>query len=232
MSRRSNIQAGMTPVTTTPERLPQRRRIGAGTVLLAVFLGLIVGAGALAIFVREATFGIWDKVASRVTGRALSIDTSQPTIVDKIQRLARLESVTYSMDKMVEGDRTSAILPDFLVGDKLLLNVHGQAIAGIDLSQLKSSDVAVHGKSVTVHLPPAQIFVVALDDSKTRVFSRATGFFVQADPNLETEVRAKAEEQLRESAQAGGILQTAHQNAASTLTKLLLSLGFEQVRVD
>jgi hypothetical protein len=226
--RSANIQVRVTPVQTTSER----RRTGAGTVLLAIFLGLLIGVGALTIFIREATYGIWDKMAMKVTGRSLTIDTAQPTIVDKIQRLARLESVTYSMDKMVEGDRTSSILPDFLVGDKLLLNVHGQAIAGIDLSQLKPSDVVVHGKSVYVHLPPAQIFVTALDDSKTRVFSRATGFFVQADPNLESEVRAKAEEQLRESAQSAGILDTARKNAASTVSKLLLSLGFEQVQVD
>lgn len=226
--RSANIQRRVTPVTTTPER----KRTGPGTVLLAVFLGLLIGVGALAIFVREATYGIWDKVATKVTGRSLSIDSSQPTVVDKIQKLARLESVTYTMDKMVEGDRTSSILPDFLVGDKLLLNVHGEAIAGIDLSQLKSSDVEVHGKSVQVHLPPAQIFVTALDDSKTRVFSRSTGFFVQADPNLESEVREKAQQQLRDSAQEAGILDIARKNAASTVTKLLLSLGFEQVQVD
>jgi hypothetical protein len=222
----------MTPVSTPSERIPERKRTSAGTVLLAIFLGLLIGAGALAVFIREATYGIWDKVATRVTGRALSIDTSQPTVVDKIQRLARLESVTYTMDKMVEGDRTSSILPDFLVGDKLLLNVHGEAIAGIDLSQLKPSDVTVRDKTVHVHLPPAQIFVTALDSGKTRVYSRATGFFVQADPNLESEVRAKAEDELRQSAQAAGILDTAHKNAASTVTKLLLSLGFQQVQVD
>jgi hypothetical protein len=224
----ANIQGRVTPVQTTSER----RRTGAGTVLLAIFLGLLIGVGALTIFIREATYGLWDRVATKVTGRSLSIDTAQPTVVDKIQRLARLESVTFSMDKTVEGDRTSNILPDFLVGDKLLLNVHGQAIAGIDLSQLKPSDVVVQGKSVHVHLPPAQIFVTALDDSKTRVFSRSTGFFVQADPNLESEVRQKAQQELQESAQAAGILDTARKNAASTVSKLLLSLGFEQVQVD
>ncbi|GGG95652.1 hypothetical protein GCM10011586_08410 [Silvibacterium dinghuense] len=201
-------------------------------MLLAVFLGLLIGMGALAVFVREATYGIWNQVATKVTGRALSIDTSQPTVVDRIQKLSRLESVTYTMDKTVEGDRTSAILPDFLVGDKLLLNVHGQAIAGVDLGQLKPSDVTVTGKSVHVHLPPAQIFVTALDDSKTKVFSRATGFFIQADPNLESEVREKAQQELHDSAMAAGILATAHANAASTVTRLLLSLGFDQAQVD
>jgi hypothetical protein len=202
------------------------------TVFAAICLGLIVGAGALAIFMHKAAYGIWDRLATEVSGRVLQFNISQPTVVDRIQRLERLETVTYTMDKVVEGDRTSSILPDFLVGDKLLLAVHGQAIAGVDLSQLKSSDVTVTGKAVHVHLPPAQIFVSALDSSKTRVYSRSTGLFVPADPDLESEVRAKAEQELRDSALAAGILDTAHKNAASTLTALLLSLGFEQVQVD
>jgi hypothetical protein len=97
---------------------------------------------------------------------------------------------------------------------------------------LKSSDVTVNGKTVRVRLPEAQVFVSALDSGKTRVYSRSTGIFVPADPDLESEVRAKAEQQLRDSALAAGILDTAHKNAASTLTTLLLSLGFEQVQVD
>ena len=220
----------MEPVVTVPER--RRSRQGVLTVLLAIFLGLIVGAGAFAIFLREATYGAWDRFATRISGRALMFNNSQPTVVDRIQRLQRLETVTYTMEKVVEGERTNSILPDFLVGDKLLLSVHGQAIAGVDLSQLKPSNVTVSGRAVSVHLPPAQIFVSALDSSKTRVYSRDTGLFVPADPNLESEVRAKAEQELRDSALSAGILDTAHKNAASTLTSLLFSLGFEQVQVD
>jgi hypothetical protein len=211
---------------------PRERRSSVGTVLLAIILGLLLGAGALAVFAHQATTGLWNALATKITGRPLAIDVSQPTVVNRIQRLERLESVTYTMDKVVEGDRSSAILPDFLVGDKLLLLVHGQAIAGVDLSQLKSSDVTVSGKSVTVHLPPAQLFVTALDDSQTRVYSRDTGWFVQADPNLESEVRSKAEQELHDSALAAGILSTAHNNAAATLTRLLLGFGFEQVQIN
>lgn len=220
----------MEPVVTIPER--RKSRPAVVTVLLAIFLGLLAGAGAFAIFLHEATVGIWDRVATKISGRALVFNVSQPAVVDRIQRLERLETVTYTMDKVVEGDRTSEMLPDFLVGDKLLLSVHGQAIAGVDLGQLKSSDVAVNGKTVHVHLPPAQIFVAALDNGKTRVYSRSTGLFVPADPDLESEVRAKAERELHDSALAAGILDTARKNAASTLTTLLLSLGFEQVQVD
>jgi hypothetical protein len=218
---------------TTPHST-ERRSAGApaGIVLLAVTLGLLVGAAALAVFAHQATSGVWDRIATRVTGRSLAIDISQPTVVSRIQRLERLETVTYTMDKVVEGQRSSDILPDFLVGDKLLLLVHGQAIAGVDMQKLKPTDVSVRGKSVIVHLPPAEVFITALDDSRTRVFSRSTGWFIQADPNLESEVRAKAEQDLHDSALSAGILSTAHNNAASTLTRLLFSFGFEQVQVN
>lgn len=60
---------------------------------------------------------------------------------------------------------------------------------------------------------------------------RSTGVLVPADPNLETDTRAKAEQQLQQSALADGILDTASKNARATITTLLYSLGFKQVDV-
>lgn len=197
----------------------------------ALLLGLLLGLIAFAVFTREAKTGMWDRLAGIVTGRSLSIDTSLPTVVNKIQRLQRLETVSYSLDKIVEGERQSPILPDFLVGDKLLLVVHGQVFAGIDLSQLKTSNVQIQGRSIQVHLPPAQIFVTSLDNTKSRVYSRTTGLLVPEDPNLESEVRAKAQEQIQQAAVADGILATAGKNANATVTSMLLGLGFQHVTV-
>ena len=78
---------------------------------------------------------------SAVTGRTLSIDVSQPTVVDRIQRLQRLETVVYTMDKIVTGAKENSILPDFLAGDRLLMMVHGEVVAWIDFSSLKAGDV-------------------------------------------------------------------------------------------
>ena len=208
------------------------KRSSAGKIFFALFLGLILGAGSLVWFVRHATKGAWDEFAVKLTHRSLSIDTSLPTVVNKIQRLERIETVVYNMDKVVEGSRENAYLPDFLAGDKLLLVVHGQTIAGIDLSHLQASDVRIQGRSIRVHLPEPEVFATTIDNAKTRVYSRETGLFVAADPNLETEVRAKAQQDLQQSAIADGILDTARKNASATLTTMLLGLGFEQVQVD
>ena len=199
-------------------------------ILVALLLGVIGGGAILALFLQEAKHGIWDRVAQAVSARTLRIDNSQATVVEQVRRLSRLESVSYTMDKMVSGDRENRILPSFLTGDKILLEVHGEAIAGVDLGLLGSSDLWLNGKSVHVHLPPAQIFTVALDDQKTHVYSRTTGILVPVDPSLEGEVREQAAESLRQSALQAGILGKAQQNACSTVTKLLLGLGFQQVQ--
>ncbi len=197
----------------------------------ALLAGILIGLVLFVVFAHQAKTGVWDRLAAFVTGRSLTIDTSLPTVVNKIQRLQRLETVSYSLDKIVEGERQSPVLPDFLVGDKLLLVVHGSVVAGIDLGQLKTSDVHIDGRAIQVHLPASQIFVTSLDNTKTRVYSRTTGLLVPEDPNLESEVRAKAQEQIQQAAVADGILATADKNARATVSSMLLGLGFENVSV-
>ena len=63
------------------------------------------------------------------------------------------------------------------------------------------------------------------------MYLRSTGVLVPADPNLETDTRAKAEQQLQASALADGILDTASKNARATVTTLLYGLGFHDVSV-
>ena len=206
------------------------RRSTPGFVLL--LLGLAIGVACFAVVARQAKSGFWDRIVVALTNRDLRIDTSQPTVVEKIQRLQRLETVNYTMDKIVQGERQSQIFPAFLTGDKLLLITHGEVIAGVDLSHLKPEDVKIQGKQVQVRLPDAQVLVTRLDSSKTRVYSRVTGLLVAADPNLESEVRQQAEQQLTQSAMADGILGKASQNARVSVTALLQGLGFEQIAVN
>ncbi|HEY6377341.1 MAG TPA: DUF4230 domain-containing protein, partial [Edaphobacter sp.] len=202
---------------------------------LAFLLALVLGAAAMVVFIRQATTGILARVADRITGRTTTFDTSVPAVVQRIQRLNRLETVVYSTDTVVEGSKSSAVLPDLLAGDRILLVVHGQSIAGIDLSQLKPEDVRIDEKngnrSIHITLPASQLFATNLDNQHTRVYARSTGLLVPADQNLESDTRAKAEQQLQKSALDDGILDAARKNARSTITTLLYSLGFNQVDV-
>jgi hypothetical protein len=210
------------------------RRSSSGS-FVAFLLALVLGAAALAVFLRHATTGFMARVADRIVGRTTTYDTSVPAVVQRIQRLNRLETVVYSLDTIVEGSRSSAVLPDLLAGDRILLVVHGQATAGIDLSQLKPEDVRISendgARTIHVTLPPSQLFLTALDNQHTRVYARSTGILVPVDQNLESETRAKAQQQLQQAALGDGILDAASKNARATITTLLYSLGFQKVDV-
>jgi hypothetical protein len=202
-------------------------------LIIGLFLGVLsVGTIGWAMLAGKSGREVLSHVWSAVTGRTLSIDVSQPTVVDRIQRLQRLETVVYTMDKIVTGAKENPIFPDFLAGDRLLMLVHGEVVAGIDFADLKPGDVRVNGKQIQLHLPAPQVFRTRIDSAKTRVYSRQTGLLVPTDPNLETKVRQEAERQMQEDAMADGILRTAQQNAASTIRSLLQGLGFEKIDFD
>ena len=164
--------------------------------------------------------------------KTLHLESEQAAIVQRVQRLQRLESVKYTLEKVVTGERQSRFFPQSLAGERLLLIVRGEVFAGVDLSKLRSSDVQVNGKQVKITLPHAEVFSTRLDNNQTRVYSRETGLLVPADPNLESEVRAEAERQLLQTALIDGILTNASTNARGTVTALVQALGFTEVEVD
>jgi Protein of unknown function (DUF4230) len=224
---------------TNPPDLPSpskgiRSRTGfVLALILGLFLGVVaVGSIGWLMLSRNSGQALLSHMWSAVTGRTLTIDVSQPTVVDRIQRLQRLETVVYTMDKIVTGAKENPVLPNFLAGDRLLMLVHGEVVAGIDFSSLKPGDVTVEGKHIRLRLPAPQMFSTRIDSGKTRVYSRQTGFLVPSDPDLETQVRQEAERQLQGAAMADGILRTAQQNGISTITSLLQGLGFEKIEFE
>lgn len=210
-------------------------RSSSGSFIAFIF-ALVLGAVALALFLRHATTGFMAGIADRIIGRSASFDTSVPAVVARIQKLNRLETVVYSLDTIVEGSKSSAVLPDLLAGDRILLVVHGQSTAGIDLSQLKSENVRITesngSRSIHITLPPSLLFSTSLDNQHTRVYARSTGLLVPVDQNLESETRARAEQQLQQAALGDGILDAATKNARASVATLLYSLGFQQVEVN
>ena len=207
---------------------------GSSSTFAVFLLALVLGAGALALFLHSSTTGLPGRLAALITHRQEKFDTSVPFVVNKIQKLNRLETVVYSLDSVVEGAKTSPVFPDALAADRILLVVHGQSIAGVDLSRLKPEDVRIDSadsRSIHLSLPPSELFVTTLDNEHTRVYARTTGILVPVDRNLESDTRAKAQQQLQAAALGDGILDAASKNARATVATLLYGLGFTKVDV-
>jgi len=211
---------------------PSRKHSGIPSWITGIFVGILLAM----LFLCAAAWrfsGIHPlQWMALLHGGILQINVDQPTVVRQIQQLQRLETLSYTMDKIITGEHDNPYLPQFLVGDRLLLVVHGEVIAGVNLAKLQPKDVNVKGKSISIRLPSAEIFTTRIDNGKTRVYSRDTGLFSSPDPNLETAVLQEAERQLLQAALQDGILKSADLNARNTVSSLLKGFGFSEVIVQ
>jgi len=178
------------------------------------------------------------------TARATSTPIPTPTpvivtsgtVIRQMQAVQRLETTRYTIETVVEATTTA---PNrFTSGEKLLLIAHGTVIVGFDLAKLTSNDVVVSadGKTVTITLPPVEIFSSGLDEGKTRIYSRDSGrqlavFPRDPDPNLETEARRRGLTQIVQAACEDGITERATKDGTGAMRDLLTIAGFTSVQV-
>jgi hypothetical protein len=147
------------------------------------------------------------------------------TYINEIRALARLETIQYSVEKVITG-QTGGGSFETLFGDKILFVGHGTVIAGIDMDKLRPEDMRYENGVLRVRLPPAEIFIATLDNEKSYVYDRDTGLLTKPDPNLETLVRQRAEEEILKGALEDGILEQAQINAEAYLLRFFNALGF------
>ena len=161
--------------------------------------------------------------------RESKFDLNQSSVVFQIQALNRLETASFTIEKIIEAGTDANAFTDILFGDKILLIAHAEIIAGFDFSKIKETDIKVNGDMVTIQMPAPEILVSRLDNEKTRIYDRELGFLTKGDPKLETQTRLRAERSITEDACRAGILDTASINAKKQLETMLYSIGFKEV---
>jgi hypothetical protein len=147
------------------------------------------------------------------------------TYINEIRSLARLETIQYSIEKVVTCQVNQGTF-DFAFGDKVLFVGHGVVIAGVDMEKLGPEDLRFQNGVLTVNLPPSEILIFALDNQKSYVYDRQTGILVRPNAELETICRQSAEQEILNGALEDGILEQAQTNAEAYLFKFFSALGF------
>lgn len=153
------------------------------------------------------------------------------TIVHEVRSLARLETIQYSVEKVITAETGQGLFA-FLVGDKILFVAHGTVIAGVDLQKLQAEDLRIVDGVLHVKLPAAEIFVATLDNDQSYIYDRQLGFLARGNQDLETAARRAAEDEIEKAALEDGILVQAQTNAENFLYQFFLKLGFPEVIFD
>ena len=150
------------------------------------------------------------------------------TIINQVQALARLETIRYTVEKVITAETNQGVLGP-LFGDRLLFVAHGYVIAGIDMSKIKPEDLWLDGTVLNVRLPAAEVLVATIDNDKSYVYDRQTGLLAKGDPALETQARQVAEQEINKAALDDGILDQAMANAQTYLRWFFETLGYKQI---
>jgi hypothetical protein len=151
------------------------------------------------------------------------------TYILEIRSLARLETIQYSVEKVITAEIGQGSL-GILFGDKLLFVAHGIVIAGVDLNKMNPQDMILQNDILYVRLPPPEVFIATLDNQKSYVYDRETGIFTHGDQNLEATARQAAEAEIQKAAIEDGILNLAQQNAETFMLKFFNALDFKNVQ--
>ncbi|OQX68372.1 MAG: hypothetical protein B6A08_10770 [Sorangiineae bacterium NIC37A_2] len=160
--------------------------------------------------------------------------TPTPTALTAVRRLARLETAQFNLERVIDlKDQQKRLMGTIEAQDAILLVAAGTVSAGIDFTQMEESSARVDwpSKSISITLPPASVFSVALDEKRTYVHTRKTDVLATRRESLETEARREAERGFLEAAKNQHLLSIAETNADKTVRSLLESLGFERIEI-
>jgi hypothetical protein len=212
---------------------------GGGCASAALYLAL----GAIAVVLIFALFSqqILSRLVPNVPAEIRQIvATPTTTLRDRggtilqIRGLNRLETQSFLAERVIEAKVERGNILDTVLGDRLLLIASGEVVAGVDLSKLEERDVTISqdGKSITLTLPPSEIFSKALDNARTRVYDRQAGIFAPDNKDLETEARLAAEAEILNAACEANVMQKAADEAKRSMEQFLKLLDFESVTVN
>jgi hypothetical protein len=209
------------------------------TILLVVLLVILIGSVILISYtVNKVIYtaispirNVNDTLSTQVSKLLHPTPTVIPdpvTIIREVQSLARLETIQYTVEKVITAEVNQGVFGP-LFGDRLLFIAHGYVIAGVDLADIESEDLWLEDDVLHVDLPDAAVFVATLNNDESYVYDRETGLFRKSDPDLETAARQVAEQEILNAAIEDDILLQAQQNAEVYLERLLNTLGYLQV---
>ena len=150
-----------------------------------------------------------------------------PAVVTQVKALKQLVTVRYTVQRVVGLRESKQPLGE----ESILLIVQGEALAGLDLDNLRAADVRYTSeRKVAIVLPPSRLLNVYLDEKQTQVWDRQITWWtpwVAPDLDLEHKARLQGVEEVRKAALSMGILDQAQRNAETAIRDLLAGFGMQ-----
>lgn len=194
-------------------------------------LALILSGGATLLGL-VLLIGLW-RSGDRFLDQVSQLFTAPPpkpkvdvrtVVVQQVRDASELTTAVFVMEAVVPASQDQQ-LGRFVVGTTRLLYIaYGEVRAGVDLSQLKESDVQVDDTSLRLRLPPPRVLDTKIDVNRSTVYDYNRGFLglgPDAAPQLQSLAQQEALRKVVSAACEHGVLDRANDRAKLVVTQLL-----------
>jgi hypothetical protein len=192
-----------------------------------------VVAIAAGVLLAAAIAGLWWTVRRVHRDLTTPVETTVDLgdVVTQVREMSRLETAAMHVVNVSTITQSYKYVPKSLGSDQITLYAEGDVIAGIDLARVQPADAwREPDGTLVMRLPDPQVLMTRVDNGRTKVLHRNTGFLRGADPGLESRVRLYAEGAIRGEATRKGILTMASENGQKKLAAFLHALGIRKVK--
>lgn len=199
-------------------------------VLLVVILAALAGAAAGA---GKGMLG--DRLFSLNPFSEETIDRTGPSVLQSLTELKEFRAASAHYETVVDRDKDSGKLPDWVSGERVLYVAKGDVAAFVDFSELdeRRVDISEDGTSVAITLPAPTLAEPVLDINNSYVADHDKGLanrFKGSD--LEREAQLQAIAKMKKAAKgAGNLTDLAKQSTTTMLRGLLGALGYTNITI-
>lgn len=188
-------------------------------IIAAVIGGLFLGAK-LNLFEFPFDFG----------RKPLTIEKTA-NVITEIKKIGEFTTACFYEEIAVQDARVDTVTILGLERHKnheIVLIGKGKVRAGFDLAKIQESDMKVHGDTLDLALPHAEIFDIILNPSDFDIEYESGDW----DNENTKPAKAAARKQLEEDALAGGLLQKAEASGLGRLKNLFTAFGYSEVNLS
>lgn len=162
--------------------------------------------------------------------KELTIDKTA-NVISEIKKIGEFTSACYYEEMAIKDERmdTEKIFGiERQTKSEIVMVGKGRVRAGFDLAKIRENDLQVHGDTLDLVLPHAEMFDIILNPSDF-VVEYETGVW-----NNENTKQAKldARDQLVKNAIASGLIQKAEAAGLERLKSMFITFGFSQVNLS
>ncbi|QHT66456.1 DUF4230 domain-containing protein [Rhodocytophaga rosea] len=157
-------------------------------------------------------------------------------VVGKIQRASDLATTEFTVDKIVHGTKTKKLSWFIKLSEaRFLAYSQAKIKAGIDLREIGEQDIEIKEKRIVLRLPAVKVINFSYPPSsfvEDTLISDTRAFLNTINIEDQEEFFRQAELDIRNNLEFMGIVETTQEHTRTLLTRLLHSLGYEEVFIS